>query len=131
MNAAQKRVLIAKPGLDGHDRGAKIVVRALLDAGFDVIYTGLRQTPEAVAQVARDEDVDVIGLSSMAGSHMEYCRHLKELLEEYDLTGKLWIIGGNIPAEDQDELAAIGLDGVFPVGSRLEDIVTFINEKLQ
>ena len=84
------RVLIAKPGLDGHDRGAKIIVRALIDAGFEVIYTGLRQPPEAVAQVALEEDVDVIGLSSMAGSHVPYCTRLKELMVEKGLDDKLY-----------------------------------------
>jgi methylmalonyl-CoA mutase C-terminal domain/subunit len=131
MNKAQKRILIAKPGLDGHDRGAKVVVHALMDAGFDVIYTGLRQTPEAVAEAATSENVDVIGLSSMAGSHLDYCRRLKPLLDEKQLTDKLWIIGGNIPADDESELKSLGLDGVFPVGSSLDDIVGFINERLQ
>lgn len=131
MNKAQKRILIAKPGLDGHDRGAKVVVHALMDAGFDVIYTGLRQTPEAVAEVATRENVDVIGLSSMAGSHLDYCRRLKTLLDEKQLTDKLWIIGGNIPADDEPELKSLGLDGVFPVGSSLDDIVDFLNERLQ
>ncbi len=131
MNKAPKRILIAKPGLDGHDRGAKIVVRALMDAGFDVIYTGLRQTPEAVAEAASREKVDVIGLSSMAGSHLDYCRRLKPLLDEKHLNEKLWIIGGNIPANDESELKSLGLDGVFPVGSALDDIVGFINERLQ
>jgi methylmalonyl-CoA mutase C-terminal domain/subunit len=131
MNKAQKRILIAKPGLDGHDRGAKIVVRALMDAGFDVIYSGLRQTPEAVAEIASRENVDVIGLSSMAGSHLDYCKRLKTELDDRQLTDKLWIIGGNIPADDEGELMSLGLDGVFPVGSQLDDIVNFINEKLQ
>lgn len=125
------RVLIAKPGLDGHDRGAKIVVRALIDAGFEVIYTGLRQPPEAVAQVALEEDVDVIGLSSMAGSHVPYCRRLKELLHEKGLDDRLWIIGGSIPMSDQQALKEIGLDGIFPAGARLEEIVNFINERCQ
>ncbi len=131
MKKTSKKILIAKPGLDGHDRGAKIVVRALMDAGFDVIYTGLRQTPEAVAETASKEDVDVIGLSSMAGSHLDYCRRLKPLLDEKHLDDKLWIIGGNIPANDESELMSLGLDGVFPVGSPLGDIVSFINERLQ
>jgi len=131
MNMVQKRVLIAKPGLDGHDRGAKIVVRALMDAGFDVTYTGLRQTPEAVAEIASAKNVDVIGLSSMAGSHLDYCRRLQTELRHRRLTDKLWIIGGNIPADDEDELMSLGLDGVFPVGSQLDDIVNFINERLQ
>jgi len=131
MNSRKIRVLIAKPGLDGHDRGAKVVVRALIDAGFEVIYTGLRQTPEAVAQAALEEDVDVIGLSSMAGSHVPYCKRLKELLVEEGLEDKLWIIGGSIPAPDQQALREIGLDGIFPAGSRLEEIVDFINERCQ
>jgi methylmalonyl-CoA mutase C-terminal domain/subunit len=131
MNKAQKKILIAKPGLDGHDRGAKVVVRALMDAGFDVVYTGLRQTPEEVADAASRENVDVIGLSSMAGSHLDYCRRLKSLLEERKLTDKLWIIGGNIPANDESELESLGLDGVFPVGSPLDEIVSFLNERLQ
>lgn len=130
-NEGRIRVLIAKPGLDGHDRGAKIVVRALIDAGFEVIYTGLRQPPEAVAQVALEEDVDVIGLSSMAGSHVPYCRRLKELLLEKGLDDKLWIIGGSIPMPDQQALKEIGLDGIFPAGTRLEEIVDFINERCQ
>ena len=131
MDTRRIRVLIAKPGLDGHDRGAKIVVRTLIDAGFEVIYTGLRQPPEAVAQVALEEDVDVIGLSSMAGSHVPYCRRLKQLLAEKGLDDKLWIIGGSIPEQDRRELEAIGLDGVFPAGSRLQDIVDFIREQCQ
>jgi len=130
-NRGRIRVLIAKPGLDGHDRGAKIVVRALIDAGFEVIYTGLRQPPEAVAQVALEEDVDVIGLSSMAGSHVPYCQRLKELLLEKGLDDKLWIIGGSIPMPDQQALKEIGLDGIFPAGTRLEEIVDFINERCQ
>lgn len=124
------RVLIAKPGLDGHDQGAKVVVRALMDAGFEVIYTGLRQSPEAVARIALEEDVDVIGLSSMAGSHMLFCQRLGELLQEHELTDKLWLIGGNIPARDFADLKAIGLDGIFPTGTDFEDIVTFIKENV-
>jgi methylmalonyl-CoA mutase C-terminal domain/subunit len=124
------RVLIAKPGLDGHDQGAKVVVRALMDAGFEVIYTGLRQTPEAVAKIALEEDVDVIGLSSMAGSHMLFCKRLRELLEESKLTDKLWIIGGNIPKRDFAELKTIGLDGIFPTGSHFDEISNFIRENV-
>ena len=129
MNSRRIRVLIAKPGLDGHDRGAKIVVRALIDAGFEVIYTGLRQPPEAVAQIALEEDVDVIGLSSMAGSHVPYCKRLKELMIEKGQDDKLWLIGGVIPMPDQQALKDVGLDGIFPAGTRLDDIVDFINEK--
>lgn len=123
------RILLAKPGLDGHDQGAKVVVRALADAGFEVIYTGLRQTPAQVADAALEEGVDVIALSSLAGSHLPFCRKLKPLLEAHKLTEKLWMIGGNIPAQDHAELKEIGLDGVFPTGSALADIVNFIKER--
>jgi methylmalonyl-CoA mutase C-terminal domain/subunit len=128
-NQRKLRVLVAKPGLDGHDQGAKVVVRALADAGFEVIYTGLRQTPEAIVAVARDEDVDVIGLSSLAGSHLPFCRKLKPLLAAEGLTDKLWIIGGNIPRQDHAELRDLGLDAIFPTGTRLTAIVDFIRER--
>lgn len=124
------RVLVAKPGLDGHDQGAKVVVRALMDAGFEVIYTGLRQSPEAVARIALEEDVDVIGLSSMAGSHIQFCQRLKKLLEDNKLTDKLWIIGGNIPKRDFEELKTLGLDGIFPTGTHFEEISNFIRENV-
>ena len=127
MNANRSiKVVLAKPGLDGHDQGAKVVARALMDAGFEVIYTGLRQTPEAIARIAVDEDADVIALSSMAGSHLPICRRLKPLLEEAGLGDKLWIIGGNLPTQDHDALRALGFKGIFPSSSRLEDIVNFI-----
>lgn len=122
------RVLIAKPGLDGHDQGAKVVVRALVDAGFEVIYTGLRQTPEQVANAALEEGVDVIGLSSMAGSHLPFCRKLRPLLERYELTDRLWMIGGNIPAQDHAALRELGVKGIFPTGSKFAEIVDFIRE---
>jgi len=120
------KVVLAKPGLDGHDQGAKVVAHALMDAGFEVIYTGLRQTPGAVARIAREENADVIALSSMAGSHLPICRKLKPLLEQAGLGDRLWIIGGNIPAQDHDALRALGFKGVFPSSSRLDDIVNFI-----
>lgn len=120
------KVVLAKPGLDGHDQGAKVVARALMDAGFEVIYTGLRQTPEAIVRIALDEDADVIALSSMAGSHLPVCRKLKPLLEQAGLADKLWVIGGNLPARDHDALRALGFKGIFPSSSRLEDIVNFI-----
>ena len=125
------RVLLAKPGLDGHDQGAKVVVRAMMDAGFEVIYTGLRQTPEQVARIAVEEDVDVIALSSLAGSHLPFCRKLKPLLEENGLTDKLWMIGGNLPAQDHDALRALGFTGIFPTGSKLDDITAFIKEHVK
>ena len=120
------KVVLAKPGLDGHDQGAKVVARAMMDAGFEVIYTGLRQTPEAIARVALDEDADVIALSSMAGSHLPVCRKLRPLLEQAGLSDKLWIIGGNLPERDHAELRALGFKGIFPSSSRLEDIVNYI-----
>lgn len=120
------RVVLAKPGLDGHDQGAKVVARALMDAGMEVVYTGLRQTPEAIARIALEEDADVIALSSMAGSHLPICRKMKSLLEAAELDDKLWIIGGNLPARDHAELRALGFEGIFPSSSRLQDIVNFI-----
>jgi methylmalonyl-CoA mutase, C-terminal domain len=132
MNADRRiRVVVAKPGLDGHDVGAKVVVRAMMDAGFEVIYTGLRQPPEAVARIALQEDVDVIALSSMAGSHLPFCQKLKPLLEDAGLADKLWVIGGNLPKQDHDALRALGFKGVFPTGSRLDDIVGFIRENVK
>ena len=125
------KVVLAKPGLDGHDQGAKIVVRAMMDAGFEVIYTGLRQTPEQVARIALDEDVDVIALSSMVGAHLSFCRRLKPLLEEAGLADKLWVIGGNLPAQDHAELRALGFEGIFPTSSRLDAICDYIKAKVQ
>ncbi|NMF89400.1 cobalamin B12-binding domain-containing protein [Aromatoleum petrolei] len=124
------RVLLAKPGLDGHDQGAKVVARAMMDAGFEVIYTGLRQTPEQVSRIALDEDVDVIALSSMAGSHLPFCRKLKPLLEANGLDDKLWMIGGNLPAQDHDALRELGFKGIFPTGSKLDAIADYIRENV-
>lgn len=131
MSERKIKVLLAKPGLDGHDVGAKVVVQALLAAGFDVTYTGLRQTPEAIAQAARDEKVDVIGLSILSGSHLPLCRSLRNLLLDKDLHDKLWIVGGNIPEGDRMVLRQLGYRGVFPTGSRTEDIVAFIRENVR
>ena len=132
MNATARerpiKVVLAKPGLDGHDQGAKVVVRALMAAGMEVIYTGLRQTPEAVAKLALEEDADVIALSSMAGSHLAFCRRLQPLLAAAGLRDKLWVIGGNLPRQDHDALRALGFRGVFPTGSRLDDITRWIEE---
>ncbi|PCJ44350.1 MAG: methylmalonyl-CoA mutase [Alphaproteobacteria bacterium] len=123
------RVLVGKPGLDGHDHGAKVVVRALMDAGFEVIYTGLRKTPRQIAEAAANENVDVIGLSSMAGSHIPFCEKLKPLLKEYGLEDKLWIIGGNVPVKDHEVLQKIGIDAIFPTGSHFEDIIDYIKNR--
>jgi methylmalonyl-CoA mutase C-terminal domain/subunit len=124
------KVVLAKPGLDGHDQGAKVVARAMLDAGFDVHYTGLRQTPEEVRDAALRERADVIALSSMAGAHLSFCERLKPLLDAAGLDQALWIIGGNIPAADHDALRALGFEGVFATGSRLDAITDFIKKQL-
>lgn len=124
------RVLVAKPGLDGHDVGAKIMVRALMEAGFEVIYTGLRKSPDQIARTACDEDVDVIGLSILSGSHIPICRRLKGLLQEQGLHEVLWIVGGNIPPKDGDVLKALGVDGVFPVGTPPQSVIAFIRENV-
>ena len=125
------RVVLAKPGLDGHDQGAKVVVRALMDAGMEVIYTGLRQTPEQVARIALEEDVDVIALSSMAGSHVHFCQKLKPLLEAGGLTDKLWLIGGSLPPQDHAALRDLGFKGIFPTGSKLDAIVEYIRQNVR
>ncbi len=122
------KILLAKPGLDGHDVGAKIVLRALMDAGFDVAYSGLRKTPEQIIAAAREKDVDVIGLSILSGSHVPLCRRITELMAESDIGNRLLVVGGNIPKKDHDALRELGVDGVFPTGSALADIINFIRE---
>jgi methylmalonyl-CoA mutase C-terminal domain/subunit len=125
------KVLLAKPGLDGHDVGAKVVVQALMEAGFDVVYTGLRQTPDAIADAAVACNADVIGLSILSGAHLPLCRRIRDLLQEKGLYDKLWIVGGNIPEQDRMVLRQLGYRGVFPTGSRTEDIVSFIQENVK
>jgi methylmalonyl-CoA mutase, C-terminal domain len=125
------KVLLAKPGLDGHDVGAKVVVQALLQAGFEVIYTGLRQTPEAIAEAAWEADADVVGLSILSGAHLPLCRRIRDLLIEKGLYDKLWIVGGNIPEADRMVLRQLGYRGVFPTGSRTDEIVSFIRENVK
>ena len=120
------RIVLAKPGLDGHDHGAKVVAHAFIDAGFEVNYTGLRQTPELVVKAAVEHDADVIALSSMAGSHLPFCRKLQPLLKEAGLGSRLWMIGGNIPVEDHAALKELGFKGVFNSSSRLDEIVSFV-----
>jgi len=122
------RVVIAKPGLDGHDRGAKVIARALRDAGMEVIYTGLRQTPEQIVGAALQEDADVIGLSILSGAHMHICPRVMELLREKGLTDVLVVVGGIIPDADIPALNAIGINGVFLPGSPMQDVVTYIRE---
>ncbi len=128
MSAEKIKVLIAKPGLDGHDVGAKVVVRAMMEAGFDTTYSGLRRTPEDIVQMAKDEDVDVIGLSILSGSHMPLCRKMRELLIDAGLEDKLWVVGGNIPDGDRLPLGNLGFRGVFPTEARLGEIVDYIRE---
>ncbi len=124
------RVLIAKPGLDGHDRGAKIIARALRDAGMEVIYTGLRQTPEMIASAAAQEDVDVIGLSILSGAHNALCPRLMELLREKGMTDVIVLIGGIIPEADIPDLKKAGIAEVFLPGTSTQDIVEFIRKRL-
>jgi methylmalonyl-CoA mutase C-terminal domain/subunit len=120
------RVLVAKPGLDGHDRGAKIIARAFRDAGFEVIYTGLRQTPEQVVNAALQEDVDVIGLSVLSGAHMTLCPRILELMKKEALNDVLVVIGGIIPDSDIPKLKELGVSEVFQPGASTEDIIAYI-----
>ncbi len=123
------RVLIAKPGLDGHDRGAKIIARALRDAGMEVIYTGLRQTPEMIASAAAQEDVDVIGLSILSGAHNTICPQLMALLREKGMHDVTVLVGGIIPEADISELKKAGIAEVFLPGTSTQDIVTFVRRR--
>ena len=122
------RVLVAKPGLDGHDRGARIIARALRDAGMEVIYTGLRQTPEMIVNAALQEDVQVIGLSILSGAHNAIVPRVLELLREKDMAGVKVIVGGIIPDEDARELERQGVAAVFQPGASLETIVSAVRE---
>jgi methylmalonyl-CoA mutase C-terminal domain/subunit len=121
------RVVIAKPGLDGHDRGAKVIARALRDAGMEVIYTGLRQTPEQIVSAALQEDADVIGLSILSGAHNHIAPRLMQLLAEKGLEDVLVVIGGIIPDVDIPKMKAIGVKGVFLPGTPMQEIIDFIN----
>jgi methylmalonyl-CoA mutase, C-terminal domain len=121
------RVVIAKPGLDGHDRGAKVIARALRDAGMEVIYTGLRQTPEQIASAALQEDADVIGLSILSGAHNHIAPRLMQLLKEKGLDDVLVVVGGIIPDIDIPKLKSIGVKGIFLPGTPMQEIIDFIN----
>jgi methylmalonyl-CoA mutase C-terminal domain/subunit len=122
------RVVIAKPGLDGHDRGAKVIARALRDAGMEVIYTGLRQTPELIVAAALQEDADVIGLSILSGAHMHICPRVMELLHQHGLNDVLVVVGGIIPDVDIPRLNEIGIRGIFLPGTPMQEIVDFITK---
>jgi methylmalonyl-CoA mutase C-terminal domain/subunit len=125
------RVVIAKPGLDGHDRGAKVIARALRDAGMEVIYTGLRQTPEQIVAAALQEDADVIGLSILSGAHMHICPRVMELVRERGLGDVVVLVGGIIPDADVAALKGLGIQGVFPPGTPMQEIIDFINHTVQ
>ncbi len=130
MTEKKIRVLIAKPGLDGHDRGAKVVARALRDAGMEVIYTGLRQTPEMIVEAAIQEDVDVIGLSILSGAHMTLVPRVVNLLRDNGMDDVLVVVGGIVPDEDVPALNEIGVRGIFGPGTSTQDIVEFIRKEL-
>ena len=124
------RVLVAKPGLDGHDRGAKVIARALRDAGMEVIYTGIRQTPQMIIQAAIQEDVDVLGISILSGAHLEILPGIMDLMRENQLDDVLVILGGIVPEADRKQLADMGVSAVFGPGTSTGEIVEFINLNL-
>jgi methylmalonyl-CoA mutase, C-terminal domain len=128
MEQRKIRVLVAKPGLDGHDRGAKVIARALRDAGMEVIYTGLRQTPEMVVEAALQEDVDAIGLSILSGAHMALVPRIMELIREQELENVPVFVGGIVPTEDVPRLRETGVAGVYGPGTRTETIIAEIRE---
>ena len=125
------RVLVAKPGLDGHDRGAKVIARALRDAGMEVVYTGLRQTPEMIVNAALQEDVQVIGLSILSGAHNAIVPRVMELLKEKQMSDVLVIVGGIVPDEDAARLKSLGVAAVYQPGASLEEIVEFIRSSVK
>ncbi len=125
------RVLIAKPGLDGHDRGAKVVARALRDGGCEVIYTGIRQTPEMIAEAALQEDVDVVGLSILSGAHLELFPRVVEELKKRDLDDVLLFCGGIIPEDDTKALSDLGFQAIFRPGTNTQDVVKFVYDHVK
>jgi methylmalonyl-CoA mutase C-terminal domain/subunit len=127
-NGRKIRVVVAKPGLDGHDRGAKIIARALRDAGMEVIYTGLHQTPEQIAETVIQEDADAVGLSILSGAHMTLVPRVVELLRSQGVDDVVITVGGTIPADDVPELKQLGIDEVFTPGASTDEIVKFVRE---
>ena len=125
------RVLVAKPGLDGHDRGAKVIASSFRDAGFEVIYTGLRQTPEQVVHAALQEDVDVVGLSVLSGAHMTLCPRIMELMKKESLDDVLVVAGGIIPDQDISKLKELGVSEIFQPGASTEDIINYIRANVR
>jgi methylmalonyl-CoA mutase C-terminal domain/subunit len=122
------KIIVAKPGLDGHDRGAKVVARALRDAGFEVVYTGIRQTPEMIAETALQEDADFIGLSILSGAHLELFPRVVEELEKRGMEEVVLFAGGIIPQEDIDKLEQVGFKGIFGPGANTHDIIAWVRE---
>lgn len=131
MSDRKIRVLVAKPGLDGHDRGAKIIARALRDAGMEVIYTGLRQTPEMIAAAALQEDVDAVGISILSGAHNTLCPRIINLLRENGMDDTLVVVGGIVPQEDIAKLKSQGVSEIFLPGTSTEDIIEFLNKNVR
>ncbi len=130
MDLEKRRILIAKPGLDGHDRGARVVARGLAEAGFEVVYTGLHQTPEQIAEAALQEDVDAVGLSILSGAHMTLFPKVMELLDERGGGETMVFGGGIIPEEDAEELKRMGVAAIFTPGTTIAEIAAFLEEKL-
>jgi methylmalonyl-CoA mutase C-terminal domain/subunit len=124
-------VLVAKPGLDGHDRGAKVIARALRDAGMEVIYTGLRQTPEMIVNAALQEDVDVIGLSILSGAHNAIIPRVMDLMRQQKMEDVMVVLGGTIPAQDLDQLSKAGVAAVFGPGTPMQEIIQFIRTNVK
>ena len=131
MGERRIRILVAKPGLDGHDRGAKVICRALRDAGYEVIYTGLRRTPEEIVSAAIQEDVDVVGLSILSGTHLTVCKELMEKMEKQGIDDKIVTVGGIIPKKDVNRLMEFGIAKVFRPSDNTSEIVGFIEGKVQ
>ena len=130
-NEKKIRVLVAKPGLDGHDRGAKVIARALRDAGMEVIYTGLRQTPEMIVNASLQEDVDVIGLSILSGAHLAIVPRVIDLMKQHKMDDVMVIVGGIIPDQDIEALKKAGVAGIFIPGTPMDEIVQFIRSRVK
>jgi methylmalonyl-CoA mutase, C-terminal domain len=130
MSGGPIRVVVAKPGLDGHDRGAKIIARTLRDAGMEVIYTGLHQTPEQIVETALQEDADAVGISILSGAHMTLVPRILDLLREREAEDVLVVVGGTIPSDDIEELKRLGVAQVYTPGAPTAEIVDFLREKL-
>jgi len=131
LNQKPVKILIAKPGLDGHDQGAKVLAIALKNAGFEVIYTGLHQSIDAIVNASIQEDVDVVGISIMTGNHLRLTEKLAEAMKKAGIQDKMLLVGGNIPKKDRSKLKEMGAREVFPTGSRFETIINFIRENVK